>query len=102
MSAKLIVRLYDKPSMKHLKNTLQSSNRQVRPATENTAKLSGINAGAFAEFLTRAKLIVDQVREIIPIVRRRHLALIDSQPSFQVLANPIGRRFRQQTGAHKF
>ena len=66
----LVVGLDDQPRVKHFKNILEGSDGQISPAAEHTAELAGVHTRSMAEFLSGAKLGVDQVSEVIAIVRR--------------------------------
>src|SRR5262249_13052076 len=68
---------------------------------EDAAELSRIDSSGPTKLLAGPELAVDQIGQEVTVIRRRHAALVDSQPSFEVLTDPVHRGPGFQAGPGK-
>src|SRR6266511_4287030 len=61
-----------------------------------------IHSGRLAEAVAGAMTLVDQIREVVPVVRCCDLALCDAQTGLEILTDSVGHRLCRETASLEF
>src|SRR2546422_3202267 len=71
-------------------------------ASEDPAEVPRIHSGRLAEAVAGAITLVDQIREVVPVVGCCNLALCDAQTRLEILTDSVGHRLCREAASLEF